>query len=377
MTLIAAASFLEGSAFRVTLIGVLAGVFKALLGASGPLDKPQLKLLVWKTHALSDATVQNAVTGLRRLLRPLFDDPVPAAAGKPARYTLNLGLPLADKATPAPAGRWPARLIVCASQSLCRAVAAGLALQAITVNPGAGIVLGTGRTAVEVFHAAVALAEKRHFPGLERARYFIDMEALGVTPAHRVSRHAFARANFIEPLRAAGYAIREDRLAFFKGAIVEEGSHFERFDPIIRATPLALHLVSVSPQGGLIGHSAGTGETLADLMSDCRTTILSEADRRYSDARLPSRAMVSIGLLNMLRADELVVPVYHEAKADILRVIFSADPDPAIPATLLKYHGRATIITTQAMAGKMPDCKGAVEIANEREAVAKLGLVVV
>lgn len=182
------------------------------------------------------------------------------------------------------------------------------------------------------------------------------------------------RAAFINRLRAAGYQIGEERLAFFRGYIDQEHSPFDAFYPLLKTTPLALHLVSVSPQGGLIGNSAGSAESLDAMISDCRMTTLSDLDRRYIDARMPSSVMLSIGLLNLLRADRLLIPVYHETKADILRIMFATDPDPAIPATLLKLHGRATVITTRAIAERAFDGEDAVEIENERDAILKLGL---
>lgn len=78
---------LSARAFQVTLTGVLAGLFEAPRGASGPRDKPHLK-------ARSSAAISDAVTALRRAFLPQFDCRA-AATGAPVRFARGIGLPSA------------------------------------------------------------------------------------------------------------------------------------------------------------------------------------------------------------------------------------------------------------------------------------------
>ena len=123
---------------------------------------------------------------------------------------------------------------------------------------------------------------------------------------------------------------------------------------LLRVSPPSVHGISPAPSGELLAYEVGTYTDPDDLAeSGPRVIELAEHGRSYIDPDQPSKSVLSIGIGTALSAEVLLVLGYDPKKASILRRMMRSAETVGAPATLLRRHGCALLITTDEIAAKL------------------------
>lgn len=77
---------------------------------------------------------------------------------------------------------------------------------------------------------------------------------------------------------------------------------------------------------------------------------MGEHSKRYIDPNQPSKSIISIGLGTVMSAGVLLILVFDLQKANILSRLFTGPITAGIPATLLRKHHNAFVLTIEKVA---------------------------
>ena len=211
--------------------------------------------------------------------------------------------------------------------------------------------LATGRTMEPVY---AALAERwAALPDGERValrqgwQSFNLDEYVGLAASDPGSFRAFIDQHLAAPL-----ALEPARLKLPDGAATDPQAEAARYAAeLAAAAGVGLQLLGL----GLNGH-VGFNEPPCAADARCRCLPLSEATRRQNagafggdPALVPERA-ITLGLAEILAAEEILLVVTGAAKADILRRVLEEPPSGALPASWLLQHRAVTVIADRAAA---------------------------
>ena len=211
--------------------------------------------------------------------------------------------------------------------------------------------LATGRTMEPVYSA---LAERwAALPDGERValrqgwQSFNLDEYVGLAASDPRSFRAFIDQHLAAPL-----ALDPARLKLPDGVATDSQAEADRYAAELAAAGgVGLQLLGL----GLNGH-VGFNEPPCGPQARCRCLPLSEATRRQNagafggdPALVPERA-ITLGLAEILAAEEILLVVTGAAKADILRRVLEEPPSGALPASWLQQHRAVTVIADRAAA---------------------------
>jgi 6-phosphogluconolactonase/glucosamine-6-phosphate isomerase/deaminase/DNA-binding XRE family transcriptional regulator len=243
---------------------------------------------------------------------------------------------------------WPARLLVCASSAIALYACARMLTGCLKTTDLRSLMLPTGRTAALLFESVLRDASL-DLSLLHETHLFIDTETFGVSADHPASRQRFVRNSLIAGLKRRNIAISDENMHFFNGCL-NSSDIFAQYDAMVQRYRPSAHILAVSPQGEIIGYDPGEISDISTCADDrCKVMHLHEDGRRYIDPNQPSRAIITIGLGNLLEAEHIILPILHPSKSGILAKTLAGPIDDACPATMLRLHDSVTIVTTAAI----------------------------
>ena len=217
-------------------------------------------------------------------------------------------------------------------------------------NPDSSIILPTGRSAMHIFRAMIRIANDYNACPFGDVHIFSDTETFGVGVEHDSSRTKFILDNLIMPLKELGKAPLDSQLKLLSGI-------YSTNDPILTAQkelrkyPPIVHASSISPVGEILAYEVGTYNSIEDIIDDVpRILEVGEHSKKYIDPNQPSKSIISIGLGSALSSNIILIVVFDKQKANILKRLFVGPMTAGIPATLLRKHQNAFILTTDAIA---------------------------
>lgn len=217
-------------------------------------------------------------------------------------------------------------------------------------NPDSSVILPTGRSATQIFKAMVRVADEYDYCPFGDAHIISDTETFGVWSEHETSRTKHIQDMLIRPLKRINKAPREEQLQLLSG-IYTDSDPVKKAQKIIRMYPPVVHGVSVSPVGEILAYEVGTYNEIEEIIDDApRIVEVSEHSKKYIDPSQPSKSIITIGLGTALSSSVLLILAFDMQKANILGRLFTGPMTAGIPATLLREHRNAYILTTQAVA---------------------------
>lgn len=236
--------------------------------------------------------------------------------------------------------------------------------------PDSTIILPTGRSATMVFRAMVKIADEYDKCPFGEAHLISDTETFGVGAQHETSRTKHIQDTLIIPLQKKGKAPEEEQLHLLSGTFIE-GDPIKNAQKILRLYPPSVHAVSVAPVGEILGYEVGTYNDIDNIIDDPpRIVEVGEHSKKYIDPEQPSKSIVTIGLGTSLSAEILLILIFDIQKANILSRMFSGPITAGIPATLLRNHPNAYILTTEKIVEEAK-IKGLASFFNDSEEGAK------
>lgn len=217
-------------------------------------------------------------------------------------------------------------------------------------HPDSSMILPTGRSATMIFRAMNKLADEFDDCPFGEAHLISDTETFGVWCEHDTSRTRHINEMLIEPLKRKNKAPNKEQMHLLSGVYMENDP-IKEAQKIIRLYPPAVHAVSLSPLGEILAYEVGTYNDIEDIIDDTpRIVEVGEHSKKYIDPNQPSKSILTIGLGTALQSEILLIVAFDMQKASILNRLFNGPMTAGIPATLLRNHPNAYVITTEKVA---------------------------
>jgi glucosamine-6-phosphate deaminase len=200
--------------------------------------------------------------------------------------------------------------------------------------------LATGRTMLPLYGALRPLlgADKRFEPSGWRS-FNLD-EYVGLAPRDSRSFAGYMAAQLGDPLGLA-----PGQLALPNGLAPDPAAEAERYRQAVLQAGLGLQLLGLGNNGHV-----GFNEPPCLPEARCRCLELSDETRRQNatgfggdPAAVPPLA-ITLGLAEILGAQELLLVVTGAAKAQVLRRVLEEPPHGALPASWLQGHGHWRVL---------------------------------
>ncbi len=216
-------------------------------------------------------------------------------------------------------------------------------------DPDSSVILPTGRSATMIFRAMVRLAKEYGECPFGEAQLISDTETFGVWKEHETSRTRHIYELLIEPLKAMGKAPSAEQLHLLSG-IYTDSDPVKDAQKTIRMFPPSIHGVSVSPVGEILAYEVGTYNEVNEIIDDGpRIVEVGEHSKKYIDPNQPSKSILTIGLGTAMSAGVLLILAFDIQKANIVRRLLTGTITAGIPATILREHPNAYILTTESV----------------------------
>ena len=177
-----------------------------------------------------------------------------------------------------------------------------------------------------------------------------DTETFGVWSEHETSRTKHIKDMLIAPLKRLNKEPTEEQLHLLSG-VYTDSDPVKNAQKIIRLFPPAVHAVSVSPVGEILAYEVGTYNDIDEIIDDAPCIVeVGEHSKKYIDPNQPSKSIISIGLGTALSSEVLLILAFDMQKANILNRLFNGPMTAGIPATILRNHPNAYVLTTDKVA---------------------------
>lgn len=235
-------------------------------------------------------------------------------------------------------------------------------------HPDSSVVLPTGRSATMIFRAMNKIADEYEGCPFGEAHIISDTETFGVWSEHETSRTRHINDMLITPLKRKGKGPEEDQLHLLSGVYTNEDP-IKNAQKIIRLYPPVVHAVSLSPLGEILAYEVGTYHDMEEIIDDApRIVEVGEHSKKYIEPNQPSKSIFTIGLGTALQSEILLIVAFDIQKASIVNRLFHGPMTAGIPATLLRNHLNAYVLTTERVAAEAGVLDLALDLKNANEA---------
>ena len=250
----------------------------------------------------------------------------------------------------APAASWAKGVLAFSSDREAAECAAWVYFQLAHREPDSSVILPTGRSATQIFRAMLRIADQYEDCPFGEAPILSDTETFGVWSEHETSRTNHINTMLIQPLQRKHKAPSKEQLHLLSGVYMESDPLLSA-QKILRMYPPSIHAVSLSPVGEILAYEVGTYTDAEEIIDDGpRIVEVGEHSKKYIDPNQPSKSIITIGLGTALSASTLLILAFDIQKANILKRMFNGVVTAGIPATLLRNHPNAYVITTEKVA---------------------------
>ena len=240
------------------------------------------------------------------------------------------------------------RLVAVDDDDALGAEAAELVAGQLREKPDSLLVVPTGATPLGMFRALVAAAAGGTID-FGHCRFAILDEYAGIAPGDRRSLEGWLRRELLDAL-----GIEAGRIIAFDHAADPAAAAARVEAAITAAGGIDLAILGLGPNGHLGFNEPGSAfdsRTRLDALTP--ESIRSNAAYWGSEDAVP-RMGLTLGLGTLDDARRLALLVAGARKRDILAATLDGPVGPAVPATLLRRHGDATVIADRAALGASP-----------------------
>lgn len=144
--------------------------------------------------------------------------------------------------------------------------------------------------------------------------------------------------------------IQPAQVTRFQTDTADPSAEVARMEAVVQAQGIDLAVLGIGMNGHLGFNEPGTAFDAPTHMADLtQESILSNAGYWGGEDRVPRQAM-TLGLGTLMQAEQIVLMVNGQRKADILSQVMASDPTPVLPATVLKNHANARVLSDAAAA---------------------------
>ncbi len=221
--------------------------------------------------------------------------------------------------------------------------AANILSAQVILHPDSVLGLATGSTPIGTYRQLIKWYEKGDLD-FRRVRTVNLDEYVGLDARHEQSYARFMRENFFDHIN-----IDRRNTNIPDGMNPSEEMECTRYDAVIRSLGgVDLQLLGLGPNGH-IGFNEPADCFTKGTHKVALTEATIQANKRFfeSESEVP-RYAYTMGILDIMQAERVVMVVSGEGKAEIVKEAFSGPVTPRVPASILQLHKNFTLVADEA-----------------------------
>lgn len=215
-------------------------------------------------------------------------------------------------------------------------------------KPNAVLGLATGSTPVPLYEELFRLHREEGLDFKNVTTFNLD-EYMGLAPTHAASYHHFMREKLFRHIN-----IDEKNTHIPDGLTTDVPGTCRKYEEaILAAGGIDLQILGIGGDGHI-----GFNEPSSSLASRTRIKTLTERTRQdnapfFDRVEDIPRHVITMGVGTIMDAREIVLLAFGEAKAKTLADAAEGPVTASVPASILQFHQKATILCDEAAASQM------------------------
>lgn len=223
-----------------------------------------------------------------------------------------------------------------------------LLIKQIQTKPNSVLGLATGSTMLPVYRQFVAALEQGAVDASSITTFNLD-EYLDLAPEHTESYHYFMQEHLFRHL-----SLPSAQVHLPNGQAQDMTQECRHYSESIESQGLDVQLLGIGTNGHI-----GFNEPYTSFDSRTHVVELSE-NTRVDNSRffkditeMPTHA-ITMGLADIMSAKQVVLVATGKHKAEVMAKLFNSPVSEAMPASILKQHGRVQILLDEEAASLIP-----------------------
>ena len=225
--------------------------------------------------------------------------------------------------------------------------AANILSAQVILHPDSVLGLATGSSPVGTYRQLIKWYEKGDLD-FRRVRTVNMDEYVGLAADHEQSYAHFMRVNFFDHIN-----IDLKNTNIPDGTNMDEEEECARYNAVIRKLGgVDLQLLGIGPNGHIGFNEPGDCFVKGTHKVELTETTINANKRFFASADDVPRYAYSMGILDIMQAERVVMVASGENKADAVRDAFFGPVTPRVPASILQLHKNFTLVADEAALSK-------------------------
>ena len=225
--------------------------------------------------------------------------------------------------------------------------AANILSAQVILHPDSVLGLATGSSPVGTYRQLIKWYEKGDLD-FRRVRTVNLDEYVGLAADHEQSYAHFMRVNFFDHIN-----IDLKNTNIPDGTNMDEEEECARYNAVIRKLGgVDLQLLGIGPNGHIGFNEPGDCFVKGTHKVELTETTINANKRFFASADDVPRYAYSMGILDIMQAERVVMVASGENKADAVRDAFFGPVTPRVPASILQLHKNFTLVADEAALSK-------------------------
>lgn len=225
--------------------------------------------------------------------------------------------------------------------------AANILSAQVILHPDSVLGLATGSSPIGTYKQLIKWYEKGDLD-FRRVRTVNLDEYVGLAADHEQSYAHFMRVNFFDHIN-----IDLKNTNIPDGTNMDEEEECARYNAIIRKLGgVDLQLLGIGPNGHIGFNEPGDCFVKGTHKVELTETTINANKRFFASIDDVPRYAYSMGILDIMQAERVVMVASGENKADAVRDAFFGPVTPQVPASILQLHKNFTLVADEAALSK-------------------------
>lgn len=225
--------------------------------------------------------------------------------------------------------------------------AANILSAQVILHPDSVLGLATGSSPIGVYQQLIKWYDKGDID-FHRVRTVNLDEYVGLNADHEQSYAHFMRVNFFDHIN-----IDLKNTNIPNGTNLDEEEECARYNALIRRLGgVDLQLLGIGPNGHIGFNEPGECFVKGTHKVELTEATINANKRFFASADDVPRYAYSMGILDIMQAERVVMVASGEAKADAVHAAFFGPVTPRVPASILQLHKNFTLVADEAALSK-------------------------
>ena len=228
--------------------------------------------------------------------------------------------------------------------------AANLISAQVITKPNCVLGLATGSSPIGAYDQLVEWYEKGDLDFSKVTSVNLD-EYIGLTPDNDQSYHYFMKQHLFSRVN-----IDMANTHVPNGVAADMAEECKAYDAYIQSIGgIDLQLLGIGNNGHIGFNEPGSSFIPGTHIVDLTENTIKANSRLFEKEEDVPRQAVTMGILNILQADKIVLIATGEAKADAIKKTVLGPVTPEVPASILQLHKNVSIVADDAALAQIPE----------------------